>query len=93
MTGGKYLDEMVVKCLENDFKIKLNRSTIQINSKCPIFESSPNAVGDEYLLDVKNGQYTETITDYWSDISHNPIQELMTSNLSSDRYFCLASFG
>lgn len=60
----KQLKESVVKCLQRTFKVKLKRIGVQLNPKYPIFGASPDAICDEYLVEIKCPETVECAANY-----------------------------
>lgn len=64
MARGKKLEEAVIKQLEKDLKVKFSNIGLQLDPKYPIFGASPDAICDEYVVEVKCPSSEKTVSNY-----------------------------
>lgn len=64
MKRGIALEKSVVKELEKVFKVHFNYVGIKLNPKYPIFGASPDAICDDYVVEIKCPQSERTISNY-----------------------------
>lgn len=60
MSRGKKLEAQVIQCIEKKFQVKLNFIGLQLNPKYPLFGASPDAICEEYVVEVKWPQSQKT---------------------------------
>lgn len=64
MKRGRELESSVIKCLEKHLKVKYRHIGLQLSKHHPIFGASPDAICDEYVVEVKCPQSRKTVANY-----------------------------
>lgn len=64
MTRGITLEKKVIGVLEKEFKIKFSYVGIKLSPKYAIFGASPDAICDEYVVEIKCPQSEKTVVNY-----------------------------
>lgn len=64
MSRGKKLEAQVIRCIERKFEVELNFIGLKLNPKFPIFGASPDAICEEYVVEVKCPQSQKTFNNY-----------------------------
>lgn len=70
MRRGRDLEKVIIKEIENQINKKLKESDFILRSDFPIFGASPDAMGDDFVVEVKCPSSEKTVTQY---ISHGNI--------------------
>lgn len=53
MSRGKKIEGDVVKCVQRKLKIRLSHTGLQLDRRYPIFGASPDAISEEYVVEIK----------------------------------------
>ncbi|XP_050516240.1 uncharacterized protein LOC126891103 [Diabrotica virgifera virgifera] len=64
MSRGKSLEDAVIKAIEKKLKMKLSHIGLQLNHRHPIFGASPDAISEEFVVEIKCPQSEKTICNY-----------------------------
>lgn len=64
MSRGIRMEGEVIKCLEKELRIKLDRIGLQLNPRYPIFGASPDAISEDYVVEIKCPQSEKTLCNY-----------------------------
>ncbi|XP_050294325.1 uncharacterized protein LOC126734668 [Anthonomus grandis grandis] len=64
MLRGKTLEKEVVKCLKKELKTNFKHIGLQLNPKYPIFGASPDALCNEYCIEVKCPNSEKSLSTY-----------------------------
>lgn len=67
MRRGRNLEKVVIKEVENQINKQLTESGFILSSDFPIFGASPDAMGDDFVVEVKCPKYEKTLAHYISN--------------------------
>lgn len=93
---GRDLEESVLKVVAEKKKIKLTRTGLLLNRQYPLLGASPDAISDDYVIEVKCPSSDKNVAHYFGkgNINKKYLSQIQLQKLISGKrlgLFCVAS--